>query len=85
MTSIPKIAALPWSFKNYALYPHKTVSENMGMALKLQKLPKAEIEARVGDVAQMLGLTEYLQRRPGHAIRRAAPASCDRTCNCQNA
>ena len=61
----PKDRGVAMVFQNYALYPHKTVFENMGMALKLQKLPKSEIESRVGEVADMLGLTEYLQRKPG--------------------
>jgi ABC-type sugar transport system ATPase subunit len=61
----PKDRGVAMVFQNYALYPHKTVAENMGMALKLQKLPKPEIERRVGDVAEMLGLQGYLKRRPG--------------------
>ncbi|MGV8988350.1 MAG: ABC transporter ATP-binding protein [Cypionkella sp.] len=62
----PKDRGVAMVFQNYALYPHKTVAENMGMALKLQKVPAAEIRKRVGDVATMLGLTEYLERKPGH-------------------
>lgn len=61
----PKDRGVAMVFQNYALYPHKTVAENMGMALKLQKLPKSEIESRVREVADMLGLTELLQRKPG--------------------
>jgi len=61
----PKDRRVAMVFQNYALYPHKTVFENMSMALKLQKTPKLEIEARVSEVAEMLGLTEYLERKPG--------------------
>jgi len=51
-------------FQNYALYPHLTVEQNMGFALKLAKLPKAEIKAKVHAAAETLGLTEYLKRKP---------------------
>ncbi|WP_299138545.1 ATP-binding cassette domain-containing protein [uncultured Corynebacterium sp.] len=51
-------------FQNYALYPHLTVEENMGFALKLAKLPKSEIKAKVHQAAKTLGLTEYLKRKP---------------------
>ena len=51
-------------FQNYALYPHLTVEENMGFALKLAKLPKSEIKAKVHQAAETLGLTEHLKRKP---------------------
>ncbi|WP_225745873.1 ABC transporter ATP-binding protein [Corynebacterium sp. Marseille-P4611] len=51
-------------FQNYALYPHLTVEESMGFALKLAKLPKSEIKAKVHEAAETLGLTEYLKRKP---------------------
>ena len=51
-------------FQNYALYPHLTVEQNMGFALKLAKLPKAEIKAKVHAAAETLGLTDYLKRKP---------------------
>ena len=51
-------------FQNYALYPHLTVEENMGFALKLAKLPKAEIKTKVHAAAETLGLTDYLKRKP---------------------
>ncbi len=60
----PKDRKVAMVFQNYALYPHKTVFDNMAMALKLQKMPKAEIADRVNRVAEMLGLTPYLQRKP---------------------
>ncbi len=52
-------------FQNYALYPHMTVSENMGFGLKLHKHPKAEIRERVEEAAQMLGIHDLLRRKPG--------------------
>jgi len=51
-------------FQNYALYPHMTVYKNMSFGLKLRKTPKAEIERRVSNTAETLGLTDYLKRRP---------------------
>ncbi|MCB5161116.1 sn-glycerol-3-phosphate import ATP-binding protein UgpC [Marinomonas algarum] len=52
-------------FQNYALYPHMTVYNNMAYGLKNRGVPKDQIEEKVTDVAQMLGLTELLQRKPG--------------------
>ncbi|MHB1511192.1 MAG: ABC transporter ATP-binding protein [Acidimicrobiales bacterium] len=52
-------------FQNYALYPHMTVRENIGFALALRKVPKAEIKVRVTEAAAILGLTEWLDRKPG--------------------
>ena len=51
-------------FQNYALYPHMTVGENIGFALSLRKLPKAEIDRRVKEAAEVLSLTEWLGRKP---------------------
>ncbi len=51
-------------FQNYALYPHKTVGANMGFALKMRGMTKAEIETRVHRAADILGLTPYLKRYP---------------------
>jgi multiple sugar transport system ATP-binding protein len=51
-------------FQNYALYPHKTVAANMGFALKMAGMPRAEIEARVARAAEILGLQPYLDRYP---------------------
>jgi multiple sugar transport system ATP-binding protein len=45
-------------FQNYALYPHMTVAENIGFALKLRKMPPSEIKQKVGEAASLLGLTE---------------------------
>src|SRR5690625_1449537 len=51
-------------FQNYALYPHMTVFDNMAFGLKLRKMPKDEIKERVEKAAEMLGLTDLLDRKP---------------------
>jgi multiple sugar transport system ATP-binding protein len=51
-------------FQNYALYPHMTVEQNIGFALKLRRLPKAEIKRKVAGAARILGLTSQLRLRP---------------------
>jgi multiple sugar transport system ATP-binding protein len=51
-------------FQNYALYPHMTAYDNMAFALELRKLPKPEIEQRVGDAARVLGIEALLAKRP---------------------
>jgi multiple sugar transport system ATP-binding protein len=51
-------------FQNYALYPHMTVRENIGFALQIAKVPKDEIRRRTEDAAELLGLTDYLDRLP---------------------
>jgi multiple sugar transport system ATP-binding protein len=53
-------------FQTYALYPHKSVAENMGFALKVAKANRTEIDQRVHEAAKILGLTEYLDRKPRH-------------------
>ena len=60
----PKDRNVAMVFQNYALYPHMTVEGNIGFALKLRKVPKTEIRAKVRAVAEMLGLAEYLRRKP---------------------
>ncbi len=52
-------------FQNYALYPHMTVAENIGHALRMRNVPKAEINQRVREAAAILGLTDWLGRKPG--------------------
>jgi multiple sugar transport system ATP-binding protein len=52
-------------FQNYALYPHMSVRDNLGFALKVSHMPKADLRQRVDGVAAMLGLTDYLDRKPG--------------------
>ncbi|MCO6044871.1 sn-glycerol-3-phosphate ABC transporter ATP-binding protein UgpC [Aeoliella sp. ICT_H6.2] len=51
-------------FQNYALYPHMTVRQNMAFGLKMRRTPKAEVERRVAEAAQMLGVEAMLDRRP---------------------
>jgi multiple sugar transport system ATP-binding protein len=60
----PKERDIAMVFQSYALYPHKTVAQNMGFALKLAGVPKADIQRRVEDAAGILGLTDYLDRLP---------------------
>ena len=60
----PRERDIAMVFQSYALYPHMTVAENMGFALKLAKMPKDDIAQRVRDAAEILGLTEYLDRKP---------------------
>lgn len=60
----PKDRDIAMVFQSYALYPHMTVFDNMAFGLKLQRLPKSDIEARVFEAADVLGLREYLDRRP---------------------
>ena len=60
----PKDRDIAMVFQNYALYPHMSVADNMGFALKIAGTPKAEIEQRVKEAAKILGLTEYLDRKP---------------------
>ena len=60
----PKDRDIAMVFQSYALYPHMTVAENMGFALKIAKVNKSEIRQRVEAAAKILDLTEYLDRKP---------------------
>ncbi|WP_297507642.1 ABC transporter ATP-binding protein [Thermococcus sp.] len=60
----PKDRDVAMVFQSYALYPHMTVYDNIAFPLKLRKIPKDEIDKRVREVAEMLGLTELLHRKP---------------------
>jgi multiple sugar transport system ATP-binding protein len=60
----PKDRDIAMVFQNYALYPHMTAYENMAFALRLRKLPKAELDRRVRESAAMLGLDDLLDRKP---------------------
>ena len=60
----PKDRDIAMVFQNYALYPHMTVFENMAFGLRLRHVPKREIEQRVQEAAEILGLQEYLKRLP---------------------
>ena len=61
----PKDRDIAMVFQNYALYPHMSVADNMAFSLKLRHVPKTDIEARVKKAAAMLGLQDYLPRKPG--------------------
>ncbi len=67
-------------FQNYALYPHMTVFKNMAYGLKIRRMPKAEIEQRVQKAAEILELTEFLDRKPrqlsGGQRQRVAMGRC---------
>ena len=82
----PKDRDIAMVFQNYALYPHMTVYDNMAFGLKLRKVPKEEIDKKVQKAAKILGLSQYLKRKPaalsggqrqrvalGRAIVRDAP------------
>ena len=62
----PKDRDIAMVFQSYALYPHMTVRENMGFALKLAKVDRAEIDRKVDEVAELLELTELLDRKPAN-------------------
>ena len=60
----PKDRDIAMVFQNYALYPHMTVADNMAFALKMAKVPTEERNKRVADAAKILGLEEFLDRKP---------------------
>ena len=60
----PKDRDIAMVFQNYALYPHMTVYDNMAFGLKLRKYDKVEIDRRVNEAGEILGLTDFLQRKP---------------------
>ncbi len=60
----PKDRDIAMVFQSYALYPHMTVRENMAFPLKLKKVPQDEINRKVEEAAEILGITEYLERKP---------------------
>jgi multiple sugar transport system ATP-binding protein len=60
----PKDRDVAMVFQNYALYPHMSVYDNMAFGLKLQKLPRDEIDRRVKNAARILGLSDFLKRKP---------------------
>ena len=62
----PRDRDIAMVFQNYALYPHMTVGENMGFALKLAKTDKAEIDKKVSEAAKILDLEQHLDRRPAN-------------------
>ncbi len=60
----PKDRDIAMVFQNYAIYPHMTVRKNIGFGLRSSKAPKAEKQKRIESVAELLGMTEYLDRKP---------------------
>ena len=60
----PKDRNIAMVFQNYALYPHMSVYDNMAFGLKIRKMDKSEIQRRVDEAAKILGLTQYLDRKP---------------------
>src|SRR5690349_24403140 len=76
----PKDRDIAMVFQNYALYPHMTVEQNLAFGLQQRKTPKAEISRRVTEVAKMLGIGEYLKRKPaalsGGQRQQIGRASC---------
>ena len=75
-------------FQNYALYPHMTVYENMAFSLKLKKVPKDEIDRKVREAAEILDITQYLDRKPkalpavsASVSPSAAPSCATRRCS----
>ena len=60
----PKDRDISMVFQNYALYPHLTVFENIAFPLRLRKLPQEEVFEKVAEAAEILGITEYLNRKP---------------------
>ncbi|GID32311.1 ABC transporter ATP-binding protein [Paractinoplanes brasiliensis] len=60
----PKSRDIAMVFQNYALYPHMTVEQNMGFALRLRRIDKGEIREKVGSTAELLGLSDLLERKP---------------------
>src|SRR5918992_642021 len=62
----PRDRDIAMVFQNYALYPHMTVRDNMGFALKLAKVEKEEINRRVEDAAKLLDLQQHLDRKPAN-------------------
>ena len=75
----PKDRDIAMVFQNYALYPHMTVEQNLAFGLQLRKTSKDEIKRRVDEAAKMLGLEQFLKRKPARAVRRSAAAGRDGT------
>ena len=71
----PKQRDVAMVFQNYALYPYLTVAANIAFPLRIARVPKAERARRVREVAQMLGLEPYLERRPGQLSAGSASGS----------
>jgi len=61
----PKDRDIAMVFQNYALYPHMTVEENLSFALRLRRMPAGQIKERISEVSAILGIGEFLKRKPG--------------------
>ena len=84
----PKDRDIAMVFQNYALYPHMTVGDNMGFALKMAGIPKTERQQRVQEAAHLLGLEDFLNRKPkdspagsGNASLWVVPSSARPRCS----
>ena len=77
----PKDRDIAMVFQNYALYPHMTVFDNMAFGLKLRKVPKDEIKAKVEEAARILDLEKLLDRKPKGSFRWTETACCHGSCN----
>ena len=81
----PKDRDIAMVFQNYALYPHMTIYENIAFGLRMKKVPKDEIDRRVKEAAEILGITDYLKRKPkemsgGQRQRVALGRAIERDC-----
>lgn len=74
----PRERNIAMVFQNYALYPYLTVNENIGFGLRARKTPEMEIRKRVSEAAEMLGISNLLQRYP----RQLSGGQRRRTCSC---
>ena len=70
----PKDRDIAMVFQSYALYPHMTVYDNMAFPLKLRKVPEDQIDQKVRQAAETLGITQYLDRKP-KAFPRSGPVA----------
>jgi multiple sugar transport system ATP-binding protein len=78
----PRDRDIAMVFQDYALYPHMSVYENMAFALRYRKAPRKEIDARVRDAAEILGLTPYLPAASVSASRWGGRSCASRGCSC---
>lgn len=72
----PRDRHIAMVFQNYALYPHMTVYDNMAFSLKLRHYDKAEIDKRVKNAAEVLGLAHLLERAASRPVRWSKTAGC---------
>ena len=64
----PKDRDVAMVFQNYALYPHLNVADNMAFGLRIRRMPKDQIATTIAETAEILGLTDYLERRPADRV-----------------